>query len=217
MPETKAQQNLSTVVIAKGVHFSTMTRVHKNRRLVQEHITPIKARSPVKIYWTVLKIEQPVTCLVITAYVYSTITVRVTIFSTRGKVSKFYGGTCSHSSRLYLCALIMATTPGPSCTDPEQSDLNKVTWTKWPEQSDLNKATTCPKWNKLNAGPMATTTLDGFHCILPLFPENILAVQSRHLENLCIDADSFGVHFTLIIGSKQLPVIYETESTSELP
>ena len=46
---------------------------------MQERLTPIEARSPVKI---MLKIEHPVTCLATMAYVNAACAVHVTIFST---------------------------------------------------------------------------------------------------------------------------------------
>ena len=60
-------------------------------------------------YWSALKTEQPVTYLAAMAFVYTGCTVCVTIFSTGGKLQlvsiKFYGVTCSYSSRPFLCAL----------------------------------------------------------------------------------------------------------------
>ena len=70
-------------------------RLHKNRWLEQEHVTPIETRSQVKV----LIIQLLVTCLATMAYGYVACTVRV---CTGGK---FYGATSSYSSRTFLSAL----------------------------------------------------------------------------------------------------------------
>ena len=58
------------------------TRAHKNGWLEQECITPIEARTPVKI----IKIEHMITCLATMAYVYAAAcTIPVTIFSAGSK------------------------------------------------------------------------------------------------------------------------------------
>ena len=51
-------------------------KAHKNGRLEEEGVAPIKAHRPVKI---MLKIEHPVTCLATIAHVYAAYTVCVTI------------------------------------------------------------------------------------------------------------------------------------------